>query len=125
MLRLAVGTPLCPLIRIPLHFAAIAVQHAFQPVLCTQVCSISFVGTVPLARRISLRVPIAVPVAASVIVPIAVALQTVQIIVGASCRAIHVRGTLESRHDWAIASEKSHSPAIMQKYNFSLNGTLR
>jgi hypothetical protein len=125
MLRLAVGTPLAPLIRIPLDLAAIAVEHAFQPVLRPQICSISFIGTVPLARLISLRVPIAVPIVAPVIVPVAIAFQTVQIIVGTPRRTIYVRGTLECRHDWAIASEKSHSPAIMQKYNFSLNGTLR
>jgi hypothetical protein len=92
MLRFAVGTPLAPLIRIPLNLAAIAVEHAFQPVLRPQVCSISFIGTVPLASLIPLRVPIAIPIVAPVIVPvavpIAVALQTVQIIVGTPRRTI-------------------------------------
>jgi hypothetical protein len=105
----AVVAPFRALVRIPVSLSAVGIHGAFQSVLRSQVGGISFVR----ARHISIRIPIII------------AFHAIQIVVRTPRRTIRVRSRPEGRHDWAVASEKSHIPAIMQKYNFRLNGTLR
>src|ERR1700733_7302109 len=107
--KLAIRYP----VAIPVIASAIALrnpfQRPFQPILHPKLRTVAVVTALQLPRH----------------VPIAIALYAVQVVVRAFDRAVWLGGCLERRHDGTIASEKSHRPAIMQKYNFRLNGTLR
>jgi hypothetical protein len=98
---------------IPVIASAIVLRDPFQrllqPILHSKLRTVAVVTALRLPRH----------------VPIAIALHAVQVVVRAFDRAVWLGRCLERRHDGTIASEKSHRPAIMQKYNFRLNGTLR
>jgi hypothetical protein len=124
-LRFTVQVAIRVPVELPFQFLAVSFQHPLQPVLRPKVRGIPLVGAVQLAGQIPVAVLLRSAVAILVAGLLPVSLQTVQVVVRAPRRTVQLWSRLEGRHDWAIASEKCHSSTTMQKYNFSLNGTLR
>ena len=124
-LRLTVQMAIRVPVKLPFQVFAVPLQHSLQPVLRTKIRGIPLVNVIQLAGQspltIALRGAIAILVAG--LVPIS--LQAIEVVIRAPSRVVRLGSRLEGRHDWAIVSEKCHSSTTMQKYNFSLNGTLR